>query len=749
MRLLALRLRHFRGFEEAEYRFDPGLNVLVGPNEAGKSTLRQAILAAFFVNPATTAKRREEWRPWGSDRLGSVSLEFELEGRRFDLRKDFERRHTDLRDLINGVSYEGSRVQERLQAALGLSTEALFRSTAMIEQMELTVLRSGAADIGQRLSRIIQAGPGDAEAGAVIKKLEKELSELQKGLDKKGLDRPVKTPGTIRGLQDEVSSLTRERDELVRRVARLEAQREELRRIRREGEAAGRDLGDAAELLGFNKDLLAYEAQLAPLRAQARQFADRLAAVERGYDRLAEIARELETLQAGGVPDDDTIAAIQTSQALLERQHRVVTHHQAAIGEVGARLEGLARPVPAPSLWATAAASLLLLLAVAAGGAALAGFASVVAGIVALLGGAGGILLLLAQAARRRLREDRREQQERMLLRLEELRANLAAAADELRAEEDAFKTAVAASGSATAEEALARRTSLRVLTKDQTAVQNQVAAHLGAASPAELRDEHDRLRADVAGRDMALTRPEAQAKRVTQLEYQRLERTVDQLTQTVHRLRARQEQLEQTTAEGAPDDEALAATEERLADKTEALEGARRRERVLRLAAEGLREARQQTLIPARQLVEERAGAYLSLLTGGAYGQVRITEPPLAVTVWVEGAGLWVEPAEPALSRGTADQVYLAVRLALVEVLSEGRHPPLLLDDPFGSFDPERLAAAMALLRRVAETHQVLLFTCRPEYEPFADRVIPVDAAAPPAPELPGPLWQPPPPTH
>ena len=107
------------------------------------------------------------------------------------------------------------------------------------------------------------------------------------------------------------------------------------------------------------------------------------------------------------------------------------------------------------------------------------------------------------------------------------------------------------------------------------------------------------------------------------------------------------------------------------------------------------------------------------------------------------------MEPEEPTLSRGTADQVYLAVRLALVEVLAEGCHPPLLLDDPFGTFDPPRLQAAMAMMRRVSEVNQVLLFTCRPEYEPFADRVFPL-AERPAPPEVPGPLWQQPPPrTH
>lgn len=742
MRLLALRLRHFRRFEEAEYRFDPGLNVLVGPNEAGKSTLRQAILAAFFVNPATTAKRREEWRPWGSDRLGSVSLEFELEGRRFELRKDFERRRSDLRDLLNGDSWEGSLVQDRLQQALGLSTEPLYRATAMIEQAEITNLRAGPQDtFGNRLSRVIQVGPGDTEAGTVIKKLEKELSELEKGLEK-----PVKTPGTIRGFQDEISALTRERDELQRRVTRLETQREELRRIRKEREGAAVDLRDRAELLTLNQGLLTIEAELEPKRGQARQLAERIGAVERGYQRLREISRELEVLQARGVPDDEAVGRIDGAAGGVERQRKVVEERAAAIRGAEARLERLA-PASMSTVprWLSPAGWLLLALAAALGGAALAGLAVYLAAGLSGLCAAVGLYLLALRTGRRRREEDRRNEREGLSARLDELRGALAVAIQGLRAEEEALETTVMASGSATVEEARARRAQLRGLLDEQTSAQSQVTAHLSGADAADLREQHDRIRADIAAREMALTKPEAQAKRLTPLEVQQLQRIVDDLRERVPRLQERQEQLERATAEGAPDDEALAAIEERLAERQQALQTAQRRDRVVRLALEGLRLARQQTLIPARQRVEERAGEYLRLLTQEGYDRVRITEPPLKVEVWVEGPGQWIEPAEPALSRGTADQVYLAVRLALIEVLSEGKLPPLLLDDPFGSFDPDRLAAAMALLRRVAESNQVLLFTCRPEYEPFADRVILVDATAPPPPELPGPLWQPP----
>ncbi len=741
MRLLGLRIRHFRRFQDVVYTFDPRLNVLVGPNEAGKSTLRHAILTAFFVNPATTSKKVAEWRPWGSESLGSIALEFEVDGRRYELRKDFERRRAELRDLHHGLTWEGVRAQEKVLQALGLSTEGLYRATAMIEQAEIATLRVGSADIGTRLSRVVQAGPGDQEAGAVIKRLEKDIAELERGLD-----RPVKNPGTIRRLQHEVEALQAQQADLQRRIARLDAQREELRLVRGEYEAGARELRDREALLRENQDFLAMEAQLKPLRDQERGLAERIGAIEKGYARLQAIDRDLEALQAQGVPDDAAIARLHGAQGAVQNQRREVGRRQEAIHAAAARVDALAA-TSAASPWTRAflpAGGVLLLAAAVAAALGRAG-AVLLAVTLALL--AGGLALIYAAYRHRRV-DDLRLEREAAALRLEEIRETLRAAQDALAQEEEALRAAAAATGSATVEEAVSRHAKLRGLVQERAAVQSQVEAHLGGAKIEDLREELARLRADIAGREAALMRPEAQAKRLTPLQVQQLEHDVKDLTQKVHRLQARQDHLERETAEGAPDYEMLVTIQEQLADRQEALEAARRKARVYRAAREGLQTARQQTLIPARRLVEERAGEYLSVLTVGAYDRVQIDEPPLRVAVWVPPADAWMEPAEPALSRGTADQVYLAVRLALVEVLAEGNHPPLLLDDPFGTFDPERLRAAMALLRKVSEAHQVLLFTCRPEYEPFADRVIAL-SDQPPPPELPGPLWQPPPQTH
>ncbi len=66
------------------------------------------------------------------------------------------------------------------------------------------------------------------------------------------------------------------------------------------------------------------------------------------------------------------------------------------------------------------------------------------------------------------------------------------------------------------------------------------------------------------------------------------------------------------------------------------------------------------------------------------------------------------------SLSRGTVDQLYLAVRLAVCDLALPAADPaPLVLDDALTDFDDGRMALALESLEEYARGRQVLLFTC------------------------------------
>lgn len=65
------------------------------------------------------------------------------------------------------------------------------------------------------------------------------------------------------------------------------------------------------------------------------------------------------------------------------------------------------------------------------------------------------------------------------------------------------------------------------------------------------------------------------------------------------------------------------------------------------------------------------------------------------------------------ALSRGGRDLVALCLRFAISDALFDGKHPFLILDDPFINLDDGKVKSAMKLLRRISEERQILYVCC------------------------------------
>jgi uncharacterized protein YhaN len=107
------------------------------------------------------------------------------------------------------------------------------------------------------------------------------------------------------------------------------------------------------------------------------------------------------------------------------------------------------------------------------------------------------------------------------------------------------------------------------------------------------------------------------------------------------------------------------------------------------------------------------RAGDLFPRLTLGQYSALRVElgakdEEELRC-VRAEGSKV----AIPALSDGTRDQLYLALRLASLERYAEVNEPlPLILDDVLIHFDDDRARAALEVLGEMSNRLQILFFT-------------------------------------
>ena len=108
---------------------------------------------------------------------------------------------------------------------------------------------------------------------------------------------------------------------------------------------------------------------------------------------------------------------------------------------------------------------------------------------------------------------------------------------------------------------------------------------------------------------------------------------------------------------------------------------------------------------------LNRRAGEYFNRLTEGRYQAVRLNRE---LEAGVEEENAIITRDVVSLSQGTADQLWLSVRLAICDLALPTQEPcPLVLDEALSSFDDCRAAIALNLLQQIGEQRQILLFTC------------------------------------
>lgn len=112
-------------------------------------------------------------------------------------------------------------------------------------------------------------------------------------------------------------------------------------------------------------------------------------------------------------------------------------------------------------------------------------------------------------------------------------------------------------------------------------------------------------------------------------------------------------------------------------------------------------------------------ASSYISAITGGKYTRMYADENMKGLAVKGNTSEDTLDVERRMLSRGTREQIYLSLRLAVLDHLdSGGEKLPLFLDEAFVNYDETRLTNCLALLKQVAKNRQVFIFTCSQSFK-------------------------------
>ncbi|HLO02658.1 MAG TPA: AAA family ATPase [Symbiobacteriaceae bacterium] len=768
MRIESLFIEGFGRLVDRRFELGPGLNLFVGPNEAGKSTLQHFLVGMLYGQKRRGARREAapehgRFRPWSGVPYRGV-LSYRLaDGRAYRVERSFEPDRVQIWDAVTGEDLSPTFTMDRRKELLfaethiGLSEEG-FRSTAWVGQGAIGHL-AGGAELAGRIANLQESGQEELSVRAAqewlaaqakqigsdraptrpLAKAAKQLQELTEQLG-----RAEQVMEEVRGWEAEateiaaiLAGLAEEEESLERRLAG--ARLERLEGLQAQVEACEATLAQQAAYAAFPTHLSTrFEPLATELRWAETASTERSEAAGRARREAERFAEELGTLRHLSAERLQRLGSLPALLAERDRLRRNLSELRARIPEATIPQEsgkGKGLIMIGGGLAILVAAFML-------------GMERPVVGLAVGLAGLLGLWLWqqkrpdakapVAAETERLQREGLQAQLSSLEAQIGDLAGDLgpaflagpdpAGAVQDLLGRQRAWTAAEAEAQEAALKAEGARRSLAAVqaeladllaeagvvdLTEFQAGIERarayqeakralaSLAPVLEGRSAADLAEEIALLRARVGPGDLSSTGDSPEA----------LEASLRQIRQRLADRMARQERLrgQIETATGAiPETAELARQIAALGEQRIAMEE--------ELAAIGL--AQQVLGDVAEEMHREFAprlaramGALVEQLTGGRYNQVRVDESLDLRTIG---------PAERivsvgALSAGTIDQFYLGLRIALLDmVAAEGEPIPLLLDDPFVSYDDERVRHALALLGEWAKERQILLLTCQ-----------------------------------
>ena len=728
MRIEKICMESFMGKKDFTLTFAPGVNVLEGDNESGKTTvadfIRFMLYGASSKGIGGALSERQRFLGFGETAFGGY-MELSARGTRYRIDRRITAAANGFRESLQ-ISDLATKAQvlkgENAGDALLGVPETVFTRTAYITQAD------GAYSGGEELSAAIENLLFSADETVSTEKALKKLDALRVSLLHKN------------GKGGQLSDLAAEREALSARLAKALSDNSEI--IAKEG-----SLNDTLRRIEENKTEYARTKKLCELYDSyiAHTRFEKLDAIDA---QLAGLDREDAALLArfdGFVPDGEylgrlrqaaeNVAAEEMRAAGAERALKIASDARAAAAESPAadedrgladaarRAGGAAKTVRALN---TVGVILLLLGALAAGAVYL---LRQDAPLYAAAGGAaavGVLLLILAGVCRaktgtllrsfgvtsadeltERLRaaEESRTAAEEARVHTREREASAAALLNSARETLAEKKRALAdilshLGGGETAAVAALAETYIRDAEKLRAARQSaeEEKKHLTAETRAYDREAVAATLAPVG--DLAVF------EKVDIAEYRRrrdfCENALDALEVKKSDLEKTLAALHATVEKPALLRAALDALEKQYAAAHAKYDAAELAIRALGSASEGLRRR-------VSPRLADYAGKLLSAVTGGSVGELGV-DSALALTYMAEGGAHSVD----YMSKGTKEAAYFALRLALVDLLYKEEKPTLIFDESFAYADDRRTERMLRLLAALAgEGVQSVVLSC------------------------------------
>lgn len=703
MILQKIEIEQFAGLKNYTLELQPGFQYLYGHNEAGKSTICAFLSVMFYGLPPKKSKEgikgdgRLFYMPWG-ERYMAGAIYFEDKGKEYVLKRRFGKTaKSDSCTLYSGTDWTEIPMDAKNigQHFFGMGADA-FEKSLFIGQSGAAFVKGKEDELIERLSNLERTGDEDASIQKAIKLLTDAeydlvtktgrggaIMQLEQEIEQLSMERMAAQHKNIafRDLLEEISQLTKERDEAAKVLATTEEQR---------------------------KQAQAYE-QYAARKEQRKQQQDMVNRLEKERANLVATEKTFAEVQ-GSLMSHAAVAALEKDVVLQlaekESVRKMLSEKEEKLSTVSAEVNSMEMVLTEVESKAKKYVNVAFLI-----GAVALLIVGIILGIVlhpaAFMMSAIGIVIgFLAFADSKETKEAKQrvavlssqiaeKKKEEATLLAENLSQKIKQYRDELQ-----FVFHQTGTDSVTG-----------------LAEKIEIVRNLEHRKE-DLEKEKQRLQESIAQLETALqAMPEMTEEQPLEYEGPSAEMLEEQLQRMQTEQLERERKLAQLNAratEGFSGTRGVSVIESELADAQERKAAMLAQYEAIHLAREAMEECSEELKSSFAPALNEKSGALIERLTGGRYREVKVTDDYTMMLKTPSGTDI-VE--SDYVSAGTCDLLYFALRLAVLQTLYESV-PLLIMDDTFLQLDVERQKATFALLQE-NPAEQILYFSC---HQPMQD---------------------------
>lgn len=230
-----MRPGHFGKFHNVNVELTPGINVIYGKNEAGKSTLHAFVKGMLFGIERLRGRAGKEdlyvkYQPWDTPGAYQGSMVLTVDGEDYRIIRSFYKKERSIKIIKESTGRELSDAELGVSAIIPRLTESIYRNTISIEQLRAKTEYELAEELKNYITNLSMSKSKEVDVNGATQYLLEKKKKLEKQLPD---DRLTALSSELKELQDTLKSmdeLSGELNELKKRAEYLENKQREYNR---------------------------------------------------------------------------------------------------------------------------------------------------------------------------------------------------------------------------------------------------------------------------------------------------------------------------------------------------------------------------------------------------------------------------------------------------------------------------------------------------------------------------------------